>query len=345
MSPLWKKIWNAQKNNTFYQKPSPTKGNLSYCFIGNIVSDPSSHRNRNGQTDDCHADGQRTDYQHASIEGTPLFIFPQKKVSAGMTVEAAMVLPLFLFFFLNLSCALEMIRLRGNLELALQETGNQFSVYGAVLLAEASPEQKAGGKSGILAEIGDLALSGLYAKRAVVKYAGEDYLKQSPLTKGADGLQFMESEIFTSGDCFELIMTYEVSTWAQVPGIKPFRMWNRYYGHFWNGYGIPDDAGVTVYVAENGSVYHKKRECTYLVLTIREVAGWRVEYERSENGNKYYRCEKCGEGDMPATVFVGIEGERFHYSRDCSGLKRTVFSIFLKEAGAYRPCSRCSGGR
>lgn len=355
MSPLWKRVWNAQASDTFYEKPSPTKTILSQQFIKNSALYESIHRNRNGHTD----------YRHLSIEGTPLFIFLQKKAAAGMTVEAAMVLPVFLFFFLNLSCALEMIRLQGNLELALRETGNQFSIYGAMLPAEVSPEPKeygerdmGSGKGGILAELGDIALSNLYAKRAVIKYAGEDYLKQSPLTKGADGLQFMGSEIFQAGDCFELLMTYEVSAWMQMPGIRPFRMWNRYYGHFWNGYAMPGanagaggmpgadtgSAGVTVYVAENGSVYHRSRDCTYLSLTVREVAGSQIEHERNGNGGKYYRCKKCGKGDVPTEVFVGAEGERFHYDRNCSGLKRTFFSIFLEEADSYRPCSRCSGG-
>ena len=61
-----------------------------------------------------------------SIKGISLSTFFERKRQAGMTVEAAVVLPLFLLFFLNLSCAMEMIRLHGNLQLALQDVGTGF---------------------------------------------------------------------------------------------------------------------------------------------------------------------------------------------------------------------------
>ena len=54
-------------------------------------------------------------------------------IKGSMTVEAAVVLPLFLFFFISLSSSVEMIRLHGNISLALMETGNKISYYGAFL--------------------------------------------------------------------------------------------------------------------------------------------------------------------------------------------------------------------
>lgn len=286
-----------------------------------------------------------------SIKGTSLFIFRHKKISAGMTVEAAIVLPLFLFFFLNLSCAIEMIRLHGNLELALWETGSRISVYGHILSdqlrkGDSYSKQK---NSAILQEAGDIALSYAYVKREIIEYAGQEYLDQSPLLYGADGLQFVESEIFTSGDEFEIVMTYAVAPWIRMEGIRSFRMANRYYGHIWNGYEIPgadsgqDKSWEVVYVTENGVVYHEDRNCTHLKLTIRESNVLQVKHERNENGEKYTLCEKCGKGVAPGSVFISKEGDRYHYDRDCPGLKRTVYSIAKEEAGNYRPCSRCSG--
>ena len=53
-----------------------------------------------------------------------------------MTIEAAVVLPCFLFFFINLSSSLEMIRLHGNLEYALHNAGNEVCLYGSLLTDE-----------------------------------------------------------------------------------------------------------------------------------------------------------------------------------------------------------------
>lgn len=267
------------------------------------------------------------------------------KARAGMTVEAAIVLPIFLFFFVNLGCAIEMIRLHGNLELALRETGNKMSVYGYAL-DRGGVEEDA--ESGFGQEILDIAFSYTYVKGQIIKYAGEDYLNQSPLVYGTDGLQFIESEIFTDQDQFELVLTYAVSPWMQVPGVRTFRMANKYYGHIWNGYELEaasHDNNVIkeyVYVAQNGTVYHESLSCTHLSLTIREISAAQVPFERNESGGKYTCCEKCGKGASPTVVYIGVEGDRYHYDRDCPGLRRSVYTLERREAQArYRPCSRC----
>lgn len=269
--------------------------------------------------------------------------FLSRKISASMTVEAAVVLPLFLFFFINLGCAIEMIRLHGNLQLALWETGNRLSVYGYAL-----GEEGREGETGFLQEVSDVAFSYGYVKGQVVSYTGKEYLNQSPLTYGTDGLQFLESEIFTAQDTFEIVLTYEVSPWMEVPGVKPFRMANKYYGHIWNGYRLPgtstegEEQADFVYVAQNGTVYHDDRNCSHLSLTIRQVGAEQVDQERNASGGRYTACEKCAKGSMPSSVYIGVEGDRYHYDRDCSGLKRTVFTMTRQEAKEqYRPCSRC----
>lgn len=52
------------------------------------------------------------------------------KVKGSMTVEAAVVLPVLLFFFWNLTAVMELLCLHGRLEMALWETGNRMAVYG-----------------------------------------------------------------------------------------------------------------------------------------------------------------------------------------------------------------------
>lgn len=299
------------------------------------------------------------------IERTSVPAFFNKKVKAGMTVEAAIVLPIFLFFFLNLSCAIEMIRLHCNLEAALCNTGNKMSVYGSALIGGAAKaevgtenvedgmennEGKKNNKSDniVIQEAGDIFFSYIYVKNAVIKYEGKDYLDNSPLLYGSDGLQFIESDIFTSQDTFDITMTYAVSPWIDCIGIRPFRMANRYYGHIWNGYDLSnfakdEEKAETVYIAENASVYHENINCTHLRLTIREVSPGQIGSERNIYGNKYTLCEKCGKGIMPNKLYVGKEGDRYHYSDECPGLKRTVYSMKRAEAEQkYRPCSRCS---
>lgn len=336
MSPLWqsKKIMKLQTN---HMRPSPnTNSNLSLARDFLNGKSPYQAKLRN------------------VIEETSLFTFLWKRVGAGMTVEAAMVLPLFTFFFLNISSVIEMIRLHGNLQLALWNVGRQLAVYSCVLdSTEAAGEENGGGNAGQVngqwqGELADIAFSYTYIKGEMINYVGEKYLENSPLTYGADGLQFWESDIFTQNDSMELIVTYSVSPFSEMVGFKPFRMANRYYGHVWNGYQIPgaEDNGIqeNVYVAENGRVYHQDRNCTHLALSVQQVTIQEALLCKNIQGARYSECEKCAQGRLQSQVYITNEGNRYHCDKNCPGLKRTVFTIPKEKAVKYKPCKRCSGG-
>lgn len=283
-----------------------------------------------------------------SIERVSLPASARAKLSAGMTVEAAMVLPLFLFFFLNLSCAIEMIRLHGNLELALWNAGNRLCLYGYVLGSGEEAARKAAEEDhGWWEEAAGFALSYTCIKSEIVNYAGETYLEESPLSHGTAGLQFWESDIPADDDTVDILMTYQVSPWADIPFVRPFRMQNRYYGHLWTGYAIPGNPGEQggaadlVYITDNAAVYHESLECTHLKLSVWEVTMEEAAGSRNESGERYKSCSKCRGRPFQGTVFIAREGDFYHYDRGCPGLKRTIHTIARQQAKDYRPCSRC----
>lgn len=117
------------------------------------------------------------------------------------------------------------------------------------------------------------------------------------------------------------------------------------YMRAWTGYDVERKFSVEeqeeyVYITENGTVYHRERNCTHLTLSIELAGKDEVGQLRNESGGKYYPCEKCG-GDGSSFVYVTGEGTRYHNTITCSGLKRTVISIPLSEVGGRPPCSRC----
>lgn len=264
-----------------------------------------------------------------SIEG--IWAFASRFTRGSMTVEAAVVLPLFLFFSLALGSVMEMIRLHGNLEFALCDIGNRMSVYGSSTIIRE--------ESGFGSELADIAFTYTYVKKEIEEYLGRGYLEASPLVKGVDGLQFRESEIWDNGEQFEVLVTYKVLPFGGMAGFKGFRMANRYYGHFWNGYEIPTNV---VYVAENGEVYHIDAMCTHLYLSVRQVSLQEAYRSRNRNGERYDLCEYCEKGEVKNTVYITEEGNRFHYKSNCTGLKRTVFEVPADETDGYRACSRCA---
>lgn len=335
MSLLWSGV-TLMTRLTHQRKPSPTRQKDLQDSAQNPGNFPKGAMGRQDRT-------------VRSIEGISLSTSLSGEVCASMTVEASVLLPLFLLFFLNLGCAMELIRLHGNLQLALWQTGSRLALYGYVLDSGEAPEDGAQ-EDGWWKGLAGTALVSGYVKSQLIDTFGREYLEQSPLADGADSLRMWESEIFGSGDEIDIVVTYQVSPWSSLAGFAPFRMANRYYAHIWNGYQLPnagdeESAAVTVFLTPNGSVYHLDRDCTHLRLSVRQISSAELDSARNQSGSRYQPCGKCADGSPPAVLFITAEGDCYHYGRECSGLKRTVYSMSLSEAAAsYRPCSRCGMG-
>ena len=272
--------------------------------------------------------------QKNTIEGTPLLSF-----SASMTVEAALALPIFLFFFLNLLWVIEIFGLYGTLLTALRETGHEMSVYAYAYDSIVSPADD----SGLEALVENVAFSYLYVKSKVEDLAGEAYLERSPLTYGKKGLFYALSSILQEDDKIDLVIIYRVSPLLSQVGFSPTLLYTRYYGRTWTGYAVEDSQGTAeyAYVTENGEVYHLDRNCTHIRLSIAECDAGEVGNLRNLDGDRYLPCELCIT-DGRGRLYITERGDRYHQLLDCSGLKRTVRTILLSEAqNRYPMCSRC----
>lgn len=276
-------------------------------------------------------------------------LFPSG-LNGSMTIEAALILPLLLFFFLNLFSGLEMLRLHGKIQMAIWETGRRMSVYGYAYDLALEEEQR----SQIVTKLGGVLFSQTVVKDQVVQYLGTTYLEGAPLAYGAAGLNFAEPRYMQNNDILDILVTYEVTPWIDIAGFRHFRMGNRYYCHAWTGYEI--DAGNQeeetqdyVYVTKYGEVYHETIKCSYLKRVIVTVPFSEAQTKQNGFGEYYTSCElcerKCHEGNVWLTmdkVYLTAEGRRYHYTTDCPALKRTINTILRTEAQKrYEPCSRC----
>lgn len=117
------------------------------------------------------------------------------------------------------------------------------------------------------------------------------------------------------------------------------RAWTGYTGESFQGAFV----GEIVYITPEGTVYHRNRDCTYLRLSIRQVASGALDLERNASGGRYTPCEYCvRQGQPGGTVYVTDYGASYHNNRNCQGLKRTVMAVPLSQVGGRRGCSRCS---
>lgn len=258
-----------------------------------------------------------------------LFFPPGRGIRAGMTVEASIVLPLCLLFLIHLGYAVEIIRLHNNLQFALWDAGSRVAMYGC--------GENENGLSVLTTDF--------YIGNRIRDSVGEDYLDSSPLVNGSKGLQLWETGLSSTGNELDIKLTCQVGPLSALVGFWPFRLTNRCYVRLWNGYDLSETTEqiIYVYVAENGVVFHRDRDCTHLQLSVHGASREALKDLRNQWGQKYSACEKCGKGEMPDMLYVTEEGHCYHYREDCSGIKRTVRSLTPEEAAEYPPCSRCGG--
>ena len=144
----------------------------------------------------------------------------------------------------------------------------------------------------------------------------------------------------------------DVYTYQPVGGLFSLPkvwMYNTVKVHAWTGTeyqeALSDSTEVNehmVYVTENGSVCHSSAQCTYLKLSVTQIAGSAVESSRNEYGECYSPCELCCRNEAPASsVYVTDSGNRYHNLGSCSGLKRSVWLVKESDVEGMRHCSRC----
>lgn len=262
------------------------------------------------------------------IEGISLLSSPcEHWIGASMTVEAAVLLPLVMFFFLHIMGAVEMLRLHGKLCLALWECGNQLTMYSAM---PGELEEK----------IPDIAISYLYVGNRVKAFLGKEYLDNSPIVHGGSGLNYLASSY--EEDCIDIGVTYQVRPRISLFPFGYMRMVNRYYGRAWTGFDAGEELKY-VYVTLYGEVWHETAECTHIFITVQETDRRNIRWLRNAAGKKYTACELCQNEEAMETVYYTEQGTRYHNSRECSSLTRYISAILWQEKMSYRPCSRCVG--
>ena len=267
----------------------------------------------------------------------------EKNFEGSMTVEASFVLPLFLFFFVNVMTLFSITEVQSQLEGALHQAGSELSlrafdlVYGEELVAgeeSASVEALAGA-------------AGVFTAREYLRKDIGERIDRSVVSGGFEGLSFLQSKVMLGGDIIDLVVDYHVHPMIPLIGFKDIPVEGRYYGHAWTGYDITEGFDHTeheeemVYVTEHGEVYHRDIDCVHLRIRVESVDFAKISLLRSKDGKKYYPCEYCGSGGGAGNVFITGYGEKYHSRITCPGLKRSIYTIPISEVGGRRPCSAC----
>ena len=185
-----------------------------------------------------------------------------------------------------------------------------------------------------------------FVKERVMEIAGRDKINHSVIIGGTKGIVLWRSELKENNDVIDLVMTYRVEPWLPVFGVGEMTLVNRCYVKTYTGYEEGDGSqnDKKYYVADTGEVYHLYRSCTHLQFSISQIEITELKNARNENGGKYKPCEICWDENTPQNrCYITTQGDRYHSSVSCTGLKRTIYIINASQIGNKPLCSRCGG--
>lgn len=251
----------------------------------------------------------------------------------SLTVEAAVVVPLFLFAMI---AALQFAAVMGTavkFGTSLADTGKE--------IAAAAYISRYGGDVSEVPELAASALSAMYVHGKLERQAGD--------TSAVKNTNLLLSSFLDEDEMIDLVLTYQIRSPIQLIPLPENFFIQRARVRAWTGRTMDtgsdaendDSRGTQVYVTEHGSVYHDDPDCSHLRLSVRTVTADQLDKLRNKSGEIYHRCEKCGVKDPSGTVYITTEGNRYHSSLECSGLKRTVRQVSKEEAGSMKACSKC----
>lgn len=188
----------------------------------------------------------------------------------------------------------------------------------------------------------------------VMETAIEHRIRQQDVMKKSAVAAHLLSEPITGkeGDCIKVDLLYPIS--LPIGGFGYGQVLHRQKGliHIFNGYNdsCGDSIGTSeeyVYITKTGSVYHRRRSCRILNISVTEVEGEKVFALRNVDRKKYYGCTRCaqgyGESDLKGCkVYITDYGVNYHLSLRCPDLRRMVQVIKITHVGGRTPCKLCS---
>lgn len=251
-------------------------------------------------------------------------MFPREALShalpkGSMTLEAALVLPLFLFAVSTVLSLFLMIQTQ-------YIVGNSLdrAVADTALLRTKTPKQ-----------VKALTQAAFYKELTVQK------CRISLIKGGAAGFSWKDTCV---DDAYiDACVAYRIKFPLNFFGVGTMEVLDECRIHRWTGLqknGADGNGEEWVFVTPTQSVYHESRNCSHLKLSIKSISASGLK----KIGDSYAPCGHCTKGQKKGSViYVTAEGGCYHYRIDCSGLKRTIYMVKKSQVGNKRPCSRCGG--
>lgn len=293
------------------------------------------------------------------------------RTQASITVEAALVVPIFFFMLLIFVSFFQIMLVQAEVQRALFDTASFSSQYvyftetylknkkaygnEKVYESEKAYEDKkeSYGYQGTLSEFSEGLMDKALIKTKFLSFVNREFLEHSCIKNGVMGISLLKSKLLENGNDIDIIAVYKINLYSPlirlpsytiVQHVKTKAFLGKTMINLEEADAAADDNIKLVYITETGTVYHLSRECTYLNPSIKQILFENVKDARNSNGHKYNSCSSCcKKGEVYTQVYITTWGEGYHSRLDCSGLKRTIREEKLTEAEkqGYHACAKC----
>lgn len=290
------------------------------------------------------------------------FGFKERKLEGTLTVEAALVLPIFTYCMIAIIYIFQMISIHEHIQNTITEIAYETTRYAYVYhrieeYEEANQDENKDENSGEVTDdsllqnmdvIFTRGIGSTYYKMQLSSHLNQDFINNSCVKNGMDGITTYLSSFMEHEDTIDIIVNYKIKIPIGIRNLDEIPMLQRVRLKGWNGKhidnGTEEDSSLEeVYVATHGEVYHKTKECTYINIKVEEIPLSSLSSTKNKNGEAYRQCNICVKGQSVNSqhVYITSTGNKYHIRLNCSSLKRTITVISITEVGSLRPCSRC----
>lgn len=272
----------------------------------------------------------------------------QKKLKAAMTVEAAMVLPIFVFFILSMGFLIEIVRIQIHIGCALGQTAKEMAQYGYVnetvkTKGSNNINEKDKNKANAIVSVAGL----LYAENRVEELSDKEYLNNSIIVNGSRGISLFGSNLKKDNKWVDLVACYKVNIpFLPIPNSE-IKLTQHARSHLWIGFVKDNDLNENesdkiVYMTTYGTRYHLKKNCKYLDIKTKVISSEFLKSARNKSGGKYYPCPRCASMGV-SSYFITDYGNSYHTKADCTAIFRNITEKRLSEVKDIYPCCSSCG--
>lgn len=305
--------------------------------------------------------------------GKRVSVYTPLSLGAGLTIEAAFSLSLFLFAMVCLALPMKIMNTHRQMQTALESICEKASQYAYV---KSKLEQGLDGKLDHTRAGGNGTASGKGDQTVVVpgSESGEGehgwskeykqyfldgamriYVKDQLAAYAGNGpvydISMERSQVLTDGMTIDLVADYQVRLPFPLFKLSSIPQTVRSCRRAWigsqeridNSNKKEDDKDEMVFVGRGGTRFHKRRDCHYISNDLTAIAYHQLEEYRSQDGRRYNSCQVCAKkssGD--SVIYIMKSGKKYHTRTDCSAIISYVQVVPVREVEYLGACSYCS---